>query len=653
MKKRNKHILSLCITVSLMMNNSITAFASTDETVKPHQASYGFYVDVYENNNSDNYTPESNPSIGVLSKFLDLWQPGTEWNNGTKLNPTVLDKNIESSKKISSSRTKEDERKAYLDDRRDQNYSIITGLGPYADEFKKGSKAGTTIPDEIPADASTTLYSDAGNINGNWAEENSTYGNMVKLVNTLRNSAASTSSAKKYYKYMRPFRWENGSIIQDSLIPAKKSDPSNDGGFPSGHTNAAYLSALGLAYAFPERYDELLTRASELGNNRIVCGMHSCLDVIGGRVMATAIAASALNDPDNKDIKNSALQTGKLLMSQQVSGSDDYADYETNKQKYIERLTYGFEQTGDTTKPMRVPKGAEVLLESRLPYLDSTQRRYVLYTTGLPSGYPVLDDEEGWGRLNLFEASNGYGSFVTDVTVNMDSARGGFNAADNWRNDIDGTGSLTKEGSGSLTLSGNNSYTGNTVINGGTINAASKSALGYGNVTNNSILTESTKETTNIGGSYSQSDSSTLELNISNSTDILKISGNANLHGNLVLNFEYGYIPEDDLIVLSYASNSGTKFDNITITGAPDKEAVYTDKGITIKNKSTISENAPENKNESPSNIENTSNITSNNEGISTSHESTPKTGDNSILLACMAACMLYFIKKNFKFKNI
>ena len=94
MKKRNKHILSLCITVSLMMNSSITAFASTDETIKPHQASYGFYVDVYENNNSDNYTPESNPSIGVLSKFLDLWQPGTEWNNGTKLNPTVLDKNI-------------------------------------------------------------------------------------------------------------------------------------------------------------------------------------------------------------------------------------------------------------------------------------------------------------------------------------------------------------------------------------------------------------------------------------------------------------------------------------------------------------------------------------------------------------------------------
>lgn len=54
-----------------------------------------------------------------------------------------------------------------------------------------------------------------------------------------------------------------------------------DGGFLSGRTNAATISALGLAYAVPERYQELLTSASELGNNRIVVGMHSPFDVMG------------------------------------------------------------------------------------------------------------------------------------------------------------------------------------------------------------------------------------------------------------------------------------------------------------------------------------------------------------------------------------
>lgn len=93
-------------------------------------------------------------------------------------------------------------------------------------------------------------------------------------------------------------------------------------------------------------------------------------------------------------------------------------------------MTYNMPQTGDATRPMTVPKGAEVLLETRFPYLDDTQRRWVLYSTGLPSGYVFLDDAEGWGRLNLYEAGNGYGSFDVDVTVNMDASKGGFYAFD-------------------------------------------------------------------------------------------------------------------------------------------------------------------------------------------------------------------------------
>ncbi|MFB5679155.1 hypothetical protein ACE3NQ_30360 [Paenibacillus terreus] len=42
------------------------------------------------------------------------------------------------------------------------------------------------------------------------------------------------------------------------------------------------VSVLLMAYAVPERYQELLTRASGLGNNRIVAGMHSPFDVMGG-----------------------------------------------------------------------------------------------------------------------------------------------------------------------------------------------------------------------------------------------------------------------------------------------------------------------------------------------------------------------------------
>ena len=48
----------------------------------------------------------------------------------------------------------------------------------------------------------------------------------------------------------------------------------------------------------------------------------------------------------------------------------------------------------------------------------------MLKTTELPSGYPVMDDAEGWGRLNLFAAADGYGAFNGNVIVSMDASQG-------------------------------------------------------------------------------------------------------------------------------------------------------------------------------------------------------------------------------------
>ncbi|BBF42747.1 phosphatase domain-containing protein [Lachnospiraceae bacterium KM106-2] len=590
-KKVQCALTTSAVTLSIALTSLFNPISvkAEESAIAPKEASYGYYVDVYKNNDKANMTPDSNPSIGVLQEFLKLYTPGDSWDNGVVLNEQIQKENMDKSIAITSNRTEEQKKAAYLDDRRHQSYSIISGLGEYAEEFRRGSKAGTTIPDTIPDDATSVLYNDGSNENGNWAEVDSTYGGMVNLVNTIRNSAASTSSAKAFYKYRRPFRWTDQVQIEDILMPAKKSDPSNDGGFPSGHTNAAYLTAFALAYAAPEKYDELLTRASELGNNRIVGGMHSSLDVMGGRVMATAIAASALNDPANESVKEEAVKAAEKLFTTTPSGTNDYADYQANKKKYEERLTYGFSQIGDKTKPMVVPKGAEALLETRLPYLDETQRRYVLYTTGLESGYPVLDDTEGWGRLNLFAASNGYGSFVTDVSVNMDASKGGFNAADNWKNDIDGTGSLTKEGSGTLTLSGKNSFSGGTDINSGTIEVTNESGLGNGSVTNGSILKEEVNGNVAIKKDYKQQDGSNLKLSVASQNDILTISGSASLNGTLTIQFEKGYTPSANQKVIAYANRTNlSTFDNVKIEGlsnAGNKEIVYETDGVYVREK--------------------------------------------------------------------
>lgn len=581
-KSDRKAKLAIILTLTIMSSQGAMAKETKDSAIAPQPGSYGYYIDVYKNNSSDHMTPQENPSIGVLSEYLRLWKPGSEWDSGIKLNEAILDDNIKKSIEITKTRTKEEGNNAYLFDRRNQNYSAILGLGPYAEAFMNGANAGTTIPDEIPANAQKIKYDDEGNENGKWADEDSKYGKMVKLINTIRNGAASTSSAKAYFKYPRPFRWSSQISMLPELVPAKKSDPSNDGGFPSGHTNAAYLASYGLAYAMPERFEEILTNASEIGNSRIVGGMHSCLDVIGGRIMSTAIAAAVLNDSDNVQIKEEAYEAARVLLEDTTTTADEYSDYKVNKQKYVERLTYGFEQIGNTAKPMVVPKGAEVLLETRLPYLSAQQRRYVLLTTGLPSGYPVLDDEEGWGRLNLFAAANGYGAFETDVIVKMDAIKGGFNAFDTWRNDISGSGKLTKEGTGTLALAGNNSYTGGVVLQQGSLQAEHANALGRGNVKNNGgTLTENIKGNVNVQGDLTQLKEGQIVLNIASDKDILKVTGKASLNGTLTVNFIEGYVPAEDVVLMTYDKKDEKTFSEVKITGLDDDmKLVYEEQAL-------------------------------------------------------------------------
>lgn len=239
-----------------------------------------------------------------------------------------------------------------------------------------------------------------------------------------------------------------------------------------------------------------------------------------------------------------------------------------------------------TAKPMTVPKGAEVLLETRFPYLDKKQRRLVLATTGLPSGYPVLDDAEGWGRLNLFSAADGYGAFTKNVTVNMDSAKGGFHATDRWCNDISGAGKLTKKGTGTLKLEGNNTYSGGTRIDQGTLEGGSETAFGRGDVSlGGGTLREDVPGKLVIGGDYKQSAKGILELQLSGKKDQLKIKGKAKLKGTLRLNFADNYVPADGSAIITFHKRHGS-FSSVETRGLPSKykvKLIYKSNRIQLK----------------------------------------------------------------------
>ncbi|MEH3148271.1 MAG: phosphatase PAP2 family protein [Methylobacterium frigidaeris] len=73
---------------------------------------------------------------------------------------------------------------------------------------------------------------------------------------------------------------------------------SDSPSYPSGHTTYGYTESLVLAILVPERYQQMIARAAEYGNNRIVVGAHYAMDVLGGRTVALhAVAHLLANDP--------------------------------------------------------------------------------------------------------------------------------------------------------------------------------------------------------------------------------------------------------------------------------------------------------------------------------------------------------------------
>lgn len=622
----NRRVL-LSLTTSLLLASALTPAHAESIALPAAPAGLGHadsapppagvpaYVDFGATNqrgDACHATLQTNAGVRLLSGFLDLWTPRTpfvdaeqdapakdgcpavtksDWDglprsatDGTMKHPEVHAANLDYVIRTTTANTPDDDLEAYLDDRRGKNVSISDGLGPLAAAWRKGVQQTTTIT-EMPADATTVKYDDKGNNRGvGSAKGNAEMGKAVDLVEA-GSADGSTEPAKRYFKYARPYRWSDKVRVVPQLVPAKSSKPAGDGGFPSGHTAEAWRDALVMAYLVPQRYQEMITRAVRMGENRIHAGMHQPFDVIGGRMQALAVVSYNLNRSDYATLKQEAYQQTQSFLQKETGSSgfadlmrlahsapataDRFADRVENAAFVAPRFSYGLPTISETGLPAVVPKGAEVLLETRLPYLSAEQRRVVLKSTALASGFPIMSDMEGWGRLNLFAAADGYGAFDGDVTVAMNAASGGFNAADTWRNDISGAGRLTKQGSGQLTLSGNNSFAGGVVVEAGELVAASPTAFGKGDLYVSGGRAVIGDKDLWLGGNLTIRKTGGLAITLSGKQDGVTAAKAVTLEGGtLSLALAKGYKPTagDEITLIRGAALTG-RFDQITLDG--------------------------------------------------------------------------------------
>lgn len=92
---------------------------------------------------------------------------------------------------------------------------------------------------------------------------------------------------KAYYNRTRPFVQFN----EPSATPSAEPNLRHNGSYPSGHTCLGWSTALLLMEIAPAHQNELLQRAMEYGQSRVIVGAHFQSDVDAGRLVASSTIA--------------------------------------------------------------------------------------------------------------------------------------------------------------------------------------------------------------------------------------------------------------------------------------------------------------------------------------------------------------------------
>ncbi|WP_144710092.1 phosphatase PAP2 family protein [Curtobacterium pusillum] len=424
--------------------------------------------------------------VSLLSGYDQYWKSsGTNDLHGTVLDAATLAKNDQLTSWINQNATKAQQLKALQDSEYqnatntafDQSYTVAQGLGDALEKIYVQGRNDGSLPLTSAlinsSNGTTGAYVSTGDAKAHYSYPRpylpGTTTATLPATDDQANCAPTKVNATSLAANRAGKAWADASgtltitrvpAVTDTTHEFSPNDVVLDAGYgtvgictggsyPSGHTTTAYEAGITLATLVPELAPELLARASEAGNDRIVLGVHYPLDIMGGRMDGEAALAARWSDTQYRTevleparaelVSYLEKQCGDTLancIAAEKSYTDNpyggaaipggtaqvVSDRASAASVYRERMTYGFAQTGTKGLAASVPAGASNLLLTAFPTLTDAQRTSVLAQTEIASGYPL--DQSGttggsWERLDLAAATSATVAVSADGTAKV------------------------------------------------------------------------------------------------------------------------------------------------------------------------------------------------------------------------------------------
>jgi hypothetical protein len=226
-----------------------------------------------------------------------------------------------------------------------------------------------------------------------------------------------------------------GASTNTAYLHGPAEDIADSPSYPSGHATYGYTQALVLALLVPARYPQMVVRAAEYGNDRIIVGAHYAMDVLGGRALAEYDLAQLLAGRPGytgvrhrtltiDDFRRALTEARADLEKVLADGCGDrlpacarhddsrFGDAQRDEAFYESTQTYGlpvvYRGTADGREDVaRLAPEAGYLLTAAFPYLTLEEADAILTDTEGPGG-GFLDNGTSFGvysRLDLYKAA--------------------------------------------------------------------------------------------------------------------------------------------------------------------------------------------------------------------------------------------------------